>query len=167
MTVYLDMDGVIADFFSLLAQENDSDHWKSIKNIERSLNEIRNTDFFYRIPEFPETAEIIHQVKTLSYGDWGICSSPLRDDHYNSAYWKRRWLEERDFIPREWKKLVFTPNKEKYARASFTGEPNILVDDKYSNVDKFTNAGGIGIRYQANEDSLEYVLERIETSLRS
>ena len=35
MTLYLDMDGVIADFFSLLAKENNVKHWKSIKDKER------------------------------------------------------------------------------------------------------------------------------------
>ena len=37
MTLYLDMDGVIADFFSLLAKENNVKHWKSIKDKERAL----------------------------------------------------------------------------------------------------------------------------------
>ena len=39
MTLYLDMDGVIADFFSLLAKENNVKHWKSIKDKERALME--------------------------------------------------------------------------------------------------------------------------------
>lgn len=166
MTVYLDMDGVLANFFGKVEEVYHVDHWKEL-NMDVVIAKIQNTNFFLKLDEFPTANKLVREVENMTGGDWGICSSPLRGDHFNSAYWKRRWLEERDFIPREWKKLVFTPNKEKYARASFTGEPNILVDDKYSNVDKFTNAGGIGIRYQANEDSLEYVLERIETSLRS
>lgn len=166
MTVYLDMDGVIADFFSLLAQENDSDHWKSIKNIERSLNEIRNTDFFYRIPEFPETAEIVHQVKTLSGGDWGICSSPLRDDHYNSAYWKRRWLEDKGYMPDDLEKCIFTSNKHKYAISRLTGEPNILIDDKLDNILRWNAAGGVGIRFQCNEDDVEYLVHNIKKFLK-
>ena len=166
MTVYLDMDGVLADFFGKVEEVYHVDHWKEL-NMDVVIAKIQNTNFFLKLDEFPTASKLVREVDDMTAGDWGICSSPLRGDHFNSAYWKRRWLEQRDFIPREWKKLVFTPNKEKYSRASFTGEPNILVDDKYSNVDKFTNAGGIGIRYQANEDSLEYVLERIETSLRS
>ena len=165
MTVYLDMDGVIADFFSLLAQENDSDHWKSIKNIERSLNEIRNTDFFYRIPEFPETAEIVRQVKTLSDGDWGICSSPLRNDVNNSAYWKRRWLEDKGFMPDDLEKCIFTSNKHKYAISRLTGEPNILIDDKLDNILRWNNAGGIGIRFQCNEDDVEYLVDELKKVL--
>ena len=166
MTVYLDMDGVLADFFGKVQEVYHVEHWKEL-NMDVVFAKIRNTNFFYKLDEFPTAHKLVREVEDMTSGDWGICSSPLRDDHFNSAYWKRRWLEERDFIPRDWKKLVFAPNKEKYARAPFTGKPNILVDDKYSNVDKFTDAGGIAIRYQANEDSLEYVLERIETSLHS
>ena len=166
MTVYLDMDGVLADFFGKVQEVYHVEHWKEL-NMDVVFAKIRNTNFIYKLDEFPTSHKLVREVEDMTSGDWGICSSPLRDDHFNSAYWKRRWLEERDFIPRDWRHLIFAPNKEKHARAPLTGEPNILVDDKYSNVDKFTNAGGIAIRYQANEERLEYVLERIETSLHS
>ena len=67
MTVYLDMDGVIADFFGKLEDDFGADHWKDIKNIERCLNEIRNTDFFYEIPAFAESADIfVESAKQMS-----------------------------------------------------------------------------------------------------
>jgi hypothetical protein len=166
MTVYLDMDGVLADFFGRVEEVYEVDHWKNL-NMDVVIAEIQNTNWFYKLDEYPTAKRLVREVEDMTDGDWGICSSPLRGDFYNSAYWKRRWLEECDFMPRDWKKLVFTPTKEKYARVPFTGEPNILIDDKYSNVDKFNAAGGIGIRYQANEHSIEYVLERIESSLHS
>jgi len=144
MTVYLDMDGVLADWFGKVEQVYEADHWKQL-----------NMDV------------VVAEIDKMTKGDWGICSSPLRGDTFNSAYWKRRWLEDRNWIPKNWKDLIFTSNKEKFARASFTGEPNILIDDKLTNVDKWNDAGGIGIRYQANEDPVEYVLERVESSLLS
>ena len=161
-TCYLDMDGVIADFFGKLAEEFDSDHWKSIKNIERSLNEISNTDFFYRIEPFPETPEIVKAVKDWSEHNWGICSSPLRNDHYNSAFWKRKWLTLHDCMPDDIEKLIFTGNKHKYAIDRLTGEPNVLIDDKLSNIIKWQEAGGIGIRFQTNEDDVDYLEERLK-----
>jgi len=97
-TIYLDMDGVIANFFKSFADKNNVDHWKSIKEKDKALNELVGTDFFYHIPTFGnESRNIVNFVKGITEGNWGICSSPLRGDHNNSAYWKRRWLEDRGF----------------------------------------------------------------------
>ena len=151
MTLYLDMDGVIADFFSLLAKENNVKHWKSIKDKERALIEARNTDFFNRIQEFPSSPKLVQYA--MSTGDWGICSSPLRGDRDNSAYWKRVWLT-RHFIMPDVSNLIFTGRKEQFATDKFDGTPNVLVDDKPDNVSRWIAKGGIGIRYQANQDNL-------------
>ena len=35
MIIYLDMDGVLADFFGRLEEKFDVTHWKDIKDIER------------------------------------------------------------------------------------------------------------------------------------
>ena len=52
-------------------------------------------------------------------------------------------------------KLIFTGQKERYAVSKIDGSPNILVDDKPDNIARWEAKGGIGIRYQANQDSLE------------
>ena len=173
-TIYLDMDGVIANFFKSFADKNNVDHWKSIKEKDKALNELVGTDFFYHIPTFREdrngvignhgaclSSEIVNFVKEISEGNWGICSSPLRGDHNNSAYWKRRWLEDRGFMP-EVENCIFTSNKHKYAINRLTGLPNILIDDKIDNIKRWEQAGGIGIRFQCDKDDLdEYLFEEI------
>lgn len=163
MTIYLDMDGVIADFFKAFATRNGVDHWKSIKQKEFALNDLVGTDFFNRIPAFPESKMIVDKVK--SYGDWGICSSPLRGDHNNSAYWKRVWLVGHDFMP-EVENCIFTSNKHKYAVNRLTGKPNILIDDKIDNIKRWEAAGGIGIRFQCDQDDVvEYLFPAIDEAL--
>ena len=94
-------------------------------------------------------------MKELAGDDWGICSSPLRGDVRNSAYWKEVWLKENGFFPPKKKNLIFTSNKAKWA--TMNGKPNVLIDDTPSNILAWEKAGGIGIRYQANEDSLKAV----------
>jgi len=175
MTVYLDMDGVLADFFGGLEKRFDTAHWKNLTNIERYLDALKNTDFFYTLEPFREekfrsgvgivslSHELVKFVNNLTDGDWGICSSPLRGDDYNSAYWKRRWLNKYQWEPPIAENLIFTANKHKYATSAITGMPNILVDDKPSNIDRWNQAGGIGIRYQANQDDLfEYLFPLLE-----
>ena len=163
MTVYLDMDGVLADFFKGLEQFYSVKHWKHIPDKEKSIQALAKTDFFNTLDVFETSQELVDFVK--STGDWGICSSPLRGDRDNSAYWKRVWLTEKQFLP-EVDKLIFTGQKENFAVDKIDGTPNILVDDKPSYIKRWNEAGGIGIRYQANEDDLvEYLFEEIKHAL--
>lgn len=166
MTVYLDMDGVIVDFFGGIAKKFNVDHWKSIQDREIAFATLANTDFFYNLDIFPETYSIVKFVKKISNDDWGICSSPLRGDNYNSAYWKRQWLNRWDIVPPLVENMIFTGNKHKYAINPLTRKPNILIDDKPENIQRWIKAGGIGIRFQANEDDLEeYLFVELENAI--
>ena len=158
------MDGVIADFFGAFAKKNNVSHWKSIKQKEKALADLVGTDWFYQLPTFEDdSSKIIEFVKkTAGDTNWGICSSPLRGDHNNSAYWKRRWLENKGFMP-EVENCIFTSNKHKYAVNRLTGKPNILIDDKIDNIKRWEQAGGIGIRFQCDQDDIEeYLFKEIE-----
>lgn len=164
MTLYLDMDGVLADFFKGLALYYGVDHWKKIPEKEKSIAALGGSDFFNRLDVFETSVQLVEFAK--DFGDWGICSSPLRGDRDNSAYWKRVWLERNGFLP-EVDKLIFTGQKEHYAVDSIDGTPNILIDDKPSNIKQWIAAGGIGIRYQANEDDLEeYLFDEIHRAIK-
>ncbi len=160
MTVYLDMDGVIANFFKAFAKKNGVNHWKEIDDVEAKITELQQTDFFNTLEQYPTSKELVEFVKEVAGDDWGICSSPLRGDARNSAYWKEVWLKENDFTPPKKKNLVFTSNKAKWATSN--GKPNILIDDKPSNIAEWEKNGGIGIRYQANEDSLAAVKKTLK-----
>lgn len=153
MIIYLDMDGVIADFFSGLAKKEGVAHWKEIDDIEPAINKLQGTDFFNTLDLYPTSTALVDFVKELAGDDWGICSSPLRGDFKNSAFWKAEWLEKFGFTPKK-ENLKFSSNKPVYA-TNKAGVPNILIDDKPENVERWIAKGGIGIRYQANEDSLD------------
>ena len=155
MIVYLDMDGVIANFFEGFAEKNGVDHWKEIEDVEASIKELAKTDFFGTLDKYPTAVPLLDFVKEHFGDDWGICSSPLRGDTKNSAFWKEEWLKKEGFMPQK-ENLIFTHNKPKFATKN--GFPNILIDDKPLNIKKWQEAGGIGIRYQANEDSLQPLL---------
>jgi len=165
MTIYLDMDGVIADFFGGIEELHDVNHWKSIGDKHTIINSIKFTDFFYYLNQFPTTAKLVDHVKNVSKGDWGICSTPLEGDYNNSSFWKRRWLEKHNIMPQV-EQCIFTDHKHRYAWSPLDGLPNILIDDKPENIMRWKDAGGIGIRYQANEDDLEeYLFKEIDNAL--
>lgn len=164
--LYVDMDGVIADFFGVtgLPARFNVKHWKDVPLINEALWELRNTDFFFMLKPFSTSRWLVEHVKALTRNadgwEWGICSSPLRNDRDNSAYWKRRWLEKHDFMPMV-HNFVITSTKENYALNEIDGSPNILVDDKPSNIDRWRDKGGIGILYQANKHSFSALQKKL------
>ena len=163
--IYLDMDGVLADFFGGLEKFYGVDHWKMLK--EESILGVKGTDFFYTLNPFETASKLVEHVKWIAWQnemDWGINSSPLRGDKDNSAYWKRRWLENMGWMPKV-ENLIFTGQKENYAVNRFDGSPNILIDDKPTNITRWIAKGGIGIRYQANEDDLEYLFPKLQEAI--
>ena len=158
ITVFLDMDGVIAKFFERFASDNGVKKWTDILDVSKALDKMKGTDFFWWLDEYETTKDLLAFV---SQYDWGICSSPLTGDEYNSAYWKRRWLEDKGYMQKI-QNLIFTHNKEQFSTNRIDGSPNLLIDDKPTNCKKWRDEGGIAIRYQANEDSFTELIDRIE-----
>ena len=162
MTIYVDMDGVIADFFSELAKHYKVNHWKDLPDRDGSVKGLAGTDFFGRLPKFESSDDLIAFIDNTTDGQWSILSSPLRGDHDNSGFWKRHWLKKHNYNPVE---AIFTGRKESYATNKAEKTPNILIDDKPANIERWANAGGIGILYQANENSLEELKNKVHDGL--
>jgi 5'(3')-deoxyribonucleotidase len=165
--IYLDMDGVLADFFheyAKLAGVPENERGRHDYHLippalrEPVINQMVGTNFFFTLPKFP-TADALVQTVVSRYGSYDICSSPLRSDHENSGHWKREWIKK--YLTPYPKKIVITPNKEKYALQP-DGTPNVLIDDRGDNIRKWQAAGGWGIKYQADEDSLDVVKDGLD-----
>ena len=155
--IYLDMDGVLADFFAEYAKLAGvtTGNYRDIPPAAQdpALDKMIGTDFFLRLPKFPTADGLVNLV--LKYTkNYGICSSPLRGDHANSEKWKREWIKKN--LQPQPNMIFITSTKEKYAVNS-DGSPNILIDDRGTNIANWRAKGGIGIKYQADEDSLDLV----------
>jgi len=155
--VYVDMDGVLADFFSEWAKMAGikSGNWKDIprEDINKTLDRMIGTDFFAQLPKF-STADKLIQMIISHFGSYRILSSPLRNDHENSKRHKIDWIGRKLKIKPE--ETIISSNKNAYATQS-DGTPNILIDDLGKNVQNWMNSGGLGIKYQADEDPLSKV----------
>jgi hypothetical protein len=167
MEVYVDMDGVLADFFTEYAVLAGLPRGSSYRDIppaktDPTLNKMVETDFFFRLPKFP-TADKLLQIVVDAAGSYNICSSPLRGDHENSGVQKQRWI--RKYLAIQPKHIFIASNKAKYAKSP-TGVPNVLIDDRGSNITAWEAAGGIGIKYQADEDSLQVILDGLKRARR-
>jgi|TARA_B100001123_G_scaffold165396_1_gene190532 hypothetical protein len=163
--VYLDMDGVLADFFGGVEKMYGVEHWKQLtsdktKDLKQEvINRIQGTDFFATLPKFDSAGELISMVKEFTGGKFSINTSPLRGDHENSTKYKKLWIQNNIEQPDD---IIVTGRKESYAKDKASGTPNILIDDRPVNIQRWQGAGGYGILYQANRDSLNKVKQGLE-----
>lgn len=163
--VYLDMDGVIADFFAEYAKLAgiESGNYRDIPpaKVDPTLDKMVGTDFFYRLPKFASADALIDMI-VKTFGHYHICSSPLRGDHAGSEKYKTMWIKKN--LPIQPKNIYITPNKAKYA-VQPDGTPNILIDDRGSNITAWEAKGGVGIKYQADEDNLGVIVSGFKRAL--
>jgi 5'(3')-deoxyribonucleotidase len=142
--VYVDMDGVLADFFGEWQKLIGSD-WRKVKDIEPALQKIRDKDnFWLDLPLLPQAKNLLGIIKKVK-GSYTILSSPLPNDP-NSEPHKREWIKKNlDFFPPE--NVIITHDKPKYAVNS-DGTPNILIDDFGKNIASWEAAGGEGFKHK-------------------
>ena len=163
-TVYLDMDGVLADFFGGIEKLYGVQHWKELtsdktKDLKTEvIKKITGTNFFETLPKFNTADQLIKIVTDFTGGIYSINTSPLRGDNKNSAYYKKVWIGKHLPKPQE---IIVTGRKESYAMNK-NNKPNILVDDRPINIQRWTGRGGYGILYQANKDSIDKVKNALE-----
>ena len=158
-TVYVDMDGVIADFFSVYAKMAGVKTYREVPpaKVDPTLNKMVGTDVFAKLPKFNTTDKLIDMV-TSKFGSYNILSSPLRGDHENSKKHKLTWLKNN--LKVQPKQAIIVADKTPFATRG--GLPNILIDDRGLNIQRWRDAGGFGIKYQADEDSLDVIAKGFE-----
>lgn len=142
--IYVDMDGVLADFFGAWKKLIGKD-WRNIDDIDDALQRIRDKDdFWLKIPKTNNAMNLLGLVKKLK-GKYNILSAPLANDP-NSEPHKREWIKKhlKAFPP---SKVIITADKAKYATTA-DGTPNILIDDFGQNVNKWVAAGGVGFKHK-------------------
>lgn len=164
--IYLDMDGVIADFFGGVEKMYGVKHWKELTSVKTGgdlkqevIDRITGSDFFSTLPKFPTTDSLIQLVKSATGGRFSILTSPLIGDHENSAAQKKVWIAKNIEQPDE---VIVSGRKEKYAKQK-DGTANILIDDRPVNTERWEARGGFGILYQANKDSIIKVQQGLNT----
>jgi 5'(3')-deoxyribonucleotidase len=148
--LYLDMDGVQADFFGAWADKHNVSHWKAIQNKEGEIEQLANStpeqvyDFFRNLRPLKSGMEIIRWLQTNKI-PYTVLSAPLRGPYADdSKQAKRDWLDQ--YHPGSSANAIFTSQKQKYAVNDST--QNVLVDDFGPYCEKFSNAGGIAVKHE-------------------
>lgn len=149
MRLFIDMDGVLADFFSAAAKVNNKYDtvWSDLdgREIVRCIDGVRNTPgFFLDLNPFAMANTLVLAAKNIA-GEFSILSSPMAG-HATCAEEKRLWLKK--FIHLDPEEVIITDDKPQFARG------NVLIDDYGVNIRDWQAAGGYGIEYQADEDNI-------------
>lgn len=142
--IYIDLDGVLADFFSEWKKIVGKDWWELSDNL-LAIQKIREqNNFWLKLPLLKNSINLLEILKQNNL-PYTILSSPLQNDQ-NCISQKHQWVKKMlgYYSPEE---VIISSQKELYARNSL-GLPNILIDDYGKNIEKWQNNGGIGIKHK-------------------
>lgn len=147
--IYLDMDGVIADFVSpslvaaFIPLTHDKvtrwgyyDDYMTSLEFWRRIN--RTADFWFNITPYEWAKSLVMFCKSVA--PVYFCSSPVVSNHCASQ--KLEWLLAHGFMSDGEDNFVLTPHKEQLA-----GPGRVLIDDGTHQIAKFVKAGGHGILF--------------------
>ena len=162
--VYVDMDGVLANFYAgvTAATGHSEPRELALQDMEDTMASFAGTDFFYKLPKYEQADQLIAMVNKMTNGDWYILSSPLKYDREGSAKYKAAWVKK--YLNIQPKGMHFTGDKAQFATQP-DGTPNILIDDYPKYLEKWTNAGGIGVKYKGHVGNIGDVKATLDQHL--
>lgn len=165
--LYLDMDGVQADFFGAWSKRSGVDHWKAIADKESEINELAHStakqvyDFFYELEPLSGGMAVISWLKQNKI-PYTVLSAPLRGPYKEaSVQAKKDWLDK--YHSGSSGKAIFTDKK--YQHAMDGGRPNVLVDDFGKYLSAWSGAGGIAVKHEdqyEDPDTGKHTIEKLE-----
>lgn len=151
--VYLDMDGVLCDFFGPIEKHHGVKHWRDARKERRKFNSkidkiAKKPGYFKNLKPLPHAGKLVNGVLKITK-NYNILSSPLLTEVEQSSREKSEWLQKhlKKHPPRA---VLFDHEKFKYAKQA-DGTPNILIDDYETNIQLWEANGGIGILYKDSE----------------
>lgn len=154
--IYCDMDGVLCDFrgrfehFSgMYPREYEDRHGKTLfwNLIDNEVGLV----FWSKMNWTPMGKMLWHFIKPYSPQ---LLTSPSRANE--SRLGKNIWVKEH-LNPQP--KVNFRRAKEKH---DFANENTILIDDREDTIERWNNAGGIGIHHPENTTNLNPILDKLK-----
>lgn len=169
--VYLDMDGVLADFdsgakalgFDLppnARRANLSPEQREMKN--KLYAAIRRTNFFATLPKMPGADELWNHVMTNHVGAvlTAIPSfkkeDPSKVSEHKARQEKASWIFNGQLPLPDALLFIAATSRDKYKYLGRMAPhlPQVLIDDRKDNCEEWEAAGGIAIHYQTFEQAM-------------
>lgn len=160
--LYLDMDGVQADFFGAWAKKHGVPTYKEIPRREDDINELAHSspenvyNFFNDLNPLSDGMKLIQWLKSNKI-PYTVLSAPLRGPYSKASIQaKKDWLDRHN--PGTSNNAIFTGAKYKYAMNN--GNPNVLVDDFGKYINAWKDAGGIPVKHE--DGNLQHTIDLLE-----
>jgi len=148
--LYVDIDGVLADFYSPFNRMAGVSSWKDAPKdvVLKVLKKItKQDDFWINLQVLPDVPQLMSAIKSLFKGEYKLLSKAIVGDP-NAVKQKKQWAQQHlSPLPNETIIMPATANKGKYAQQP-DGTPNILIDDFGYNIKAWQSAGGIGVQHK-------------------
>lgn len=144
MKIYLDMDGVIADFeaqYVKLFGERPTEVQRRNKEFYQYWSTFVEGGNFAKLPVHEGAVELLRTINT-EFKDCPVeilSSSGGQKYHDEVAKQKRHWLKRHGI---DYTALVVPGGSKK---AEYATKNTVLIDDTYRNIKRFRDAGGYGI----------------------
>ena len=147
--VYLDMDGVIANFDQrfedisvMKPHEFESKYGK--KAFWNLIDEDNKISFWVGIKPMPGAKALVDYVKKYNYE---LLTSP--SSKKQSYLGKILWVRNNSGILGGKPRINFKKAKEKHQIKNNLSQSDILIDDRMDTIERWNNAGGTGIHYES------------------
>jgi hypothetical protein len=150
--IYLDMDGVIADFDKRYIELYGEKSAKMTVKSEQQFREFIGGQNFATLDLFPGALTLLKYLRELPIPVEMLSSSASPEYHDEISRQKKIWLDTHQvtFNP------IFVPGK--HLKAQYATTTSILIDDDEQNIKDWNAAGGLGVLHR-NELSTICILK--------
>ena len=148
--IFVDMDGVLADFVrGVEGPKYLNGPLVSEQTYDSRKIELSNKGLFRDLPIMPGMLKLINYIKESGI-DWEILTASGSLNRTvvakDKIYWIRKHVDP---------KVIVTAIIKGEDKAAFARSNHVLIDDRKSNIDAWTEAGGIGIVHTTAESTIE------------
>ena len=151
-TIYIDMDGVVADFDSYVSallgrpigwgatQDLTDVEWERLASVDR---------LYFQMPLMPDATKLVAYIKSLStrFHVQFLTAVPRRSTIPSAKDDKQAWVDK--YFPGMRMDIgPYSQHKQKWCKPG-----DILIDDRPSNIEQWTAVGGIAIYHTGDVDA--------------
>ena len=148
--IYLDMDGVIADFVKRYNElyHMDPDSKEARKNFSNRFMNFIRTKQFETLEPMPDTSALIEYLKNQDVPVEILSSTGRPESHEEVARQKTVWLCNHGISF----KGNFVPGKE--LKKNFATPTSLIIDDTLSVITDWQEAGGLAIHHKTARETM-------------